>query len=694
MAIDPKLIDDLNSRRKKVILSGGQEKIDKRHEKGEMTARDRMGYLFEEGTFSEIGMHVRHNCHNFGMGKKEIPGDGVVSGFGLVDGRPVACAASDFLAQGGSLGYMHAMKIADAQKYALKAGIPMVTVNDSGGARLQEGVAALSGYAQVFYNNVLASGVVPQISMILGPCAGGAAYSPALTDFIIMRNSGNAGMYITGPKVIEQVTYEKCTMDDIGSAAIHATVSGNVHFVADSDAHAMDILKRLLSFLPSNNTEEPPHKLDTPLDLSADEGMSDLIPGDNRTPLDVQPIISRLVDNGDFLEVHKDFAKNVVVGFGRICGVVVGIIANQPNVKAGCLDIDSSDKAARFIRFCNAFNIPLVNLVDVPGFLPGKNQERGGIIRHGAKLIFAYSQATVPKVTLIMRKAYGGAYIAMCCKDLGADAVFAWPGAEIAVMGAEGAVPVLYGRELKAVEDPAEKAKRQGELLEEYREAFYNPYVAAGMGQITEVINPEETRAKIAFALRTLLKRRKCARPRNTATFRSNIHLNGSYVTHNTRLCTGHCQRHEQSELSDCRHYGGHDVPGWPGRHSDHQRLHRRRHSEQGQSQNRRSRGRACRRPRCGGQTGHDSGNARHPLRSGGLRHDGAHAGNGGRHLRRRGRGPGRHEPPHCGNQAIPGLRLCGRRQGGNLRLPPHSAFPLNYSIIHPYPRPGGNHLT
>ena len=500
MAIDPKLIDDLNSRRKKVILSGGQEKIDKRHEKGEMTARDRMGYLFEEGTFSEIGMHVRHNCHNFGMGKKEIPGDGVVSGFGLVDGRPVACAASDFLAQGGSLGYMHAMKIADAQKYALKAGIPMVTVNDSGGARLQEGVAALSGYAQVFYNNVLASGVVPQISMILGPCAGGAAYSPALTDFIIMRNSGNAGMYITGPKVIEQVTYEKCTMDDIGSAAIHATVSGNVHFVADSDAHAMDILKRLLSFLPSNNTEEPPHKLDTPLDLSADEGMSDLIPGDNRTPLDVQPIISRLVDNGDFLEVHKDFAKNVVVGFGRICGVVVGIIANQPNVKAGCLDIDS-DKAARFIRFCNAFNIPLVNLVDVPGFLPGKNQERGGIIRHGAKLIFAYSQATVPKVTLIMRKAYGGAYIAMCCKDLGADAVFAWPGAEIAVMGAEGAVPVLYGRELKAVEDPAEKAKRQGELLEEYREAFYNPYVAAGMGQITEVINPEETRAKIAFAL-------------------------------------------------------------------------------------------------------------------------------------------------------------------------------------------------
>ena len=686
MAIDPKLIDDLNSRRKKVILSGGQEKIDKRHEKGEMTARDRMGYLFEEGTFSEIGMHVRHNCHNFGMGKKEIPGDGVVSGFGLVNGRPVACAASDFLAQGGSLGYMHAMKIADAQKYALKAGIPMVTVNDSGGARLQEGVAALSGYAQVFYNNVLASGVVPQISMILGPCAGGAAYSPALTDFIIMRNSGNAGMYITGPKVIEQVTYEKCTMDDIGSAAIHASVSGNVHFVADSDAHALDILKRLLSFLPANNAEEPPHKLDTPLDLSADEGMSDLIPGDNRTPLDVQPIISRLVDDGDFLEVHKDFAKNVVVGFGRVCGVVVGIIANQPNVKAGCLDIDSSDKAARFIRFCNAFNIPLVNLVDVPGFLPGKNQERGGIIRHGAKLIFAYSQATVPKVTLIMRKAYGGAYIAMCCKDLGADAVFAWPGAEIAVMGAEGAVPVLYGRELKAVEAPGRTSGRiPGGLLQPVRGGRHGP----DHGSHQSGRNPRQDRLRTAHP-----PEQEGSASGQEARQHSALTsiLTDSYVTYDTRLCAGHGQHHGESGLPDRRHPGGHDVPGWPGRHSDHQRLHCRFHPEQGQSQGRsglrRSRSCACRRP-CGSrQAGHDSGNARHPLRSRGLRHDGAHAGNGGRHLRRRGRRPGRHEPPHRGNQAIPGLRLCGRRQGGNLRLPPHPAQSLNHCIIHPYPRP------
>ncbi len=509
MPIDPKLLDDLRVRREKVMLSGGQDKIDKRHEKGELTARDRMNSLFEEGSFTEIGMHTTHNCHNFGMERKYIPGDGVISGFGLVNGRPVACAASDFLAQGGSLGYMHARKIADAQSYALKAGIPMVTMNDSGGARLQEGVAALSGFGTIFHQNVLASGVVPQISMILGPCAGGAAYSPALTDFIIMRKTGNAGMYITGPKVIEQVTYEKCTMDEIGSAAIHASVSGNVHFVADSDEHAIAILKHLLTYLPSNNTEDPPHELGHPLDLGADPGMNDIIPEDNRTPLDVQKVIAHLVDEGSFFEVQRDFAPNVVVGFGRICGVVVGIIANQPNVKAGCLDIDASDKAARFIRFCNAFNTPLVNLVDVPGFLPGKHQERGGIIRHGAKMIFAYSSATVPKVTVILRKAYGGAYIAMCCKDLGADAVYAWPGAEIAVMGAEGAVPVLYGRELKEIEDPAAKAARQSELLSEYREAFYNPYAAAALDMVTDVINPAETRARVALTLRTLLNKKE-----------------------------------------------------------------------------------------------------------------------------------------------------------------------------------------
>jgi len=509
MAIDPKLLEELEARRRKALVSGGQEKIDKRHEKGDWTARERMACLFDCGSFTEIGMHTRHHCVNFDMQKKEIPSEGIVSGYGLVEGRPVAAVSADFMAQGGSLGYMHAQKICDAQRYALKAGMPVIQINDSGGARLQEGVEALTGFGDVFYNNVAASGVVPQISLILGPCAGGAAYSPALTDFIIIRRGGAAGMYITGPKVIEQVTYEKCTMEEIGCADVHASVSGNAHFVADSDEHAIAIAKVLLTYLPSNNTQEPPHDLSHPLDIADDEGMNDIIPATNNEPLDMQKVIAHLVDEGSFLEVHAHFAGNVIVGFARICGVVVGIIANQPAVKAGCLDIDASDKAARFIRCCDSFNIPLVNLVDVPGFLPGKQQERGGIIRHGAKMIFAYSSATVPKVTVIMRKAYGGAYIAMCSKSLGADAVFAWPCAEIAVMGAEGAVPVLYGRELRSIENPEEKAARQQALLDEYREAFYNPYSAAASDQVTDIINPKETRAKVALTLRTLLGKRE-----------------------------------------------------------------------------------------------------------------------------------------------------------------------------------------
>ncbi len=509
MAFDPKLLEELEERRRKVILSGGQEKIDARHAKGDWTARERLDNLFDPSSFTEIGMHTRHHCSNFGMQGKYIPGEGIVSGFGLVNGRPVAAVSADFMAQGGSLGYMHAMKICDAQRYALKGGMPFIQVNDSGGARLQEGVESLAGFGSRFYNTAAASGVVPQISLILGPCAGGAAYSPALTDFIIIRQGGAAGMYITGPKVIGQVTYEKCTMEEIGGAAVHSSVSGNAHFVAQTDAEAIAIAKRLLTYLPSNNAEEPPHDLTTPLNIADDEGMNDIIPESNATPLDMQKVIARLVDEGSFMEVHANFAGNVIVGFGRICGVVVGIIANQPAVKAGCLDIDASDKAARFIRTCDCFNIPVVNLVDVPGFLPGKAQERGGIIRHGAKMIFAYSSATVPKITMILRKAYGGAYIAMCSKDLGADAVFAWPGAEIAVMGAEGAVPVLYGRELKAIEDPEARATRQQELLAEYRKAFYNPYAAAASDQVTEIINPKETRARIALTLRTLLGKRE-----------------------------------------------------------------------------------------------------------------------------------------------------------------------------------------
>lgn len=509
MAIDPKLIEELDERRRKIMLSGGEEKIEKRHAAGDCTARERLDFLFDDGSFMEFGMHTRHHCHNFGLDKKDIPAEGIVVGVGLVDGRPVAASSADFMAQGGSLGYMHALKIEDAQRYAMKAGIPMIQINDSGGARLQEGVESLAGFAHVFYNNVAASGVVPQISLILGPCAGGAAYSPALTDFIIIRQGGAAGMYITGPKVIEQVTFEQCTMDEIGSAAVHASVSGNAHFVAQSDEEAIAIAKRLLTYLPPNNTQDPPHDLNVPLNVADDEGMNDIIPADNATPLDMRKVIERLADEDSFMEVHAQFAGNVIVGFARICGVVVGIIANQPAVKAGCLDIDASDKAARFIRCCDSFNIPVVNLVDVPGFLPGKQQERGGIIRHGAKMIFAYASATVPKVTMILRKAYGGAYIAMCCKDLGADAVFAWPCAEIAVMGAQGAIPILYGRELKGIEDAEAREKRRAELLADYTKAFYNPYAAAQVGQVTEVINPSQTRAKIALTLRTLLSKRE-----------------------------------------------------------------------------------------------------------------------------------------------------------------------------------------
>lgn len=505
MAIKPELLEDLKKRREKILNGGGIEKIEKRHEKGLMTARDRLNALYQENSFQEFGVNVRHNCHNFGQEKKEIPSDGVVVGIGLVDGREVAATASDFTVEGGSLGLAHANKICDTMDYALKTGVPIVTVNDSGGARIQEGVAALSGYSKIFYRNVLASGVVPQISLISGPCAGGAAYSPALMDFLIMKKT-NAQMFITGPATIEAVLGQKCTMDDIGSAAVHSSVSGNIHFVAEDDAHSIQILKKLLSFLPSNNMSEPPHKLDTPIDMGLDQGMNEIIPDNNKMPLDTHKVIERLVDDGDFLEVQRDFAKNVIVGFARIGGVVVGIIGNQPMQKAGCLDIDSSDKAARFVRFCNAFNIALVTLVDVPGFLPGIQQERGGIIRHGAKLLFAYAQSTVPKITLIMRKAYGGAYIAMCSRDMGADAVLAWPGAEIAVMGAEGAVNVLYARQLKASENPE---KERAEIIADYEKKFYNPYVAAEMGQVTEVIDPAESRGKIARLLRSLLTKKE-----------------------------------------------------------------------------------------------------------------------------------------------------------------------------------------
>ena len=505
MAIAEKLLDDLNKRRETVLAAGGEDKIAKRHGKGLMTARERLEALFQEGTFQEMGAHIRHTARHFGMDGKEMPADGVVVGTGYVDGRQVAGFSQDFTVAAGTLGKMHATKMVQSMRYALKMGIPMVAFKDSGGARIQEGVDALSGYGDVFYQNVLLSGVVPQVAIIAGPCAGGASYSPALMDFIIMT-ADNAHMFITGPEVIKAVTGRATTMDEVGSASVHATVSGNAHFVAENDAQAVLLARKLLSFLPSNNTEDPPHRPSAELVLAEDEEIETLIPETSSEPMDMTAVIKRVVDAGDFLEVHAGWARNILVGFARIEGTVVGVLANNPMEKAGALDIDASDKGARFIRFCNCFNIPLVTFVDVPGFLPGIEQERGGIIRHGAKMLFAYASATVPKITIITRKAYGGSYLAMCSQEMGADLVYAWPTAEIAVMGAEGAVNILYRNELKSAEDP--RAKR-AELAAEYRSEFASPYLSASRGYITDVIRPSETRAVAALALRKTLSKRE-----------------------------------------------------------------------------------------------------------------------------------------------------------------------------------------
>ncbi len=510
MPIAKELIDELRARREKALAAGGIEKLQERRAKGLLTARDRIEALFDTGTFQEFGMHVRHNCHDFDMQNKELPCDGVISGTGYVGPRPVACYSQDFTVGGGSLGSMHAKKIVETMQFAVKAGIPVVGFNDSGGARIQEAVGSLSGYGEVFFHNVLLSGVVPQIAIIAGPCAGGAAYSPALTDFQIMVNK-SANMFICGPDVIKAATGQNTTMEEIGSAAAHATISGNIHFVAQDDRHAIELAKKLLSFIPSNNIMDPPHFLGAPLETMTDPGLDELVPESSKAPLDVLQVIRRIVDDGDFFEVQMDWAKNILIGFARVCGVVVGIVANQPMVKAGTLDIDASDKAARFVRFCNIFNIPIVTLVDVPGFLPGVAQERGGIIRHGAKMLFAYAAATVPKVTIILRKAYGGAYLAMCSKDMGADLVYAWPTAEIAVMGAEGAVKILYRREMKEADDPKEMEAR---LTAEYRAKFASPYQAAHMGMLTDVIEPNQTRMILARSLRTLLSKRETRPPK------------------------------------------------------------------------------------------------------------------------------------------------------------------------------------
>jgi acetyl-CoA carboxylase carboxyltransferase component len=510
MTLSAKLLEEMKNRRAKVVAGGGEDKIASRRAKGLMSARERLAALFQESTFQESGAHIRHSCRYFGMADKELPGDGVVAGTGYVAGRPVAAFSQDFTVAAGSLGKMHAKKIVSAQQTALKLGIPLVAFQDSGGARIQEGVDALAGYGEVFYNNVLASGVIPQVAVICGPCAGGAAYSPALMDYIVMTKT-NAHLFITGPEVIKAVTGKAVTMDEVGSAAMHATVSGNVHFVAENDAHAVELVHRLLSYLPSNNSEDPPHRPTTDISLAPDDGIDDLIPDDSSKPMDVHAIVERLVDPGSFFEVHAGFAQNLIVGFARIEGIVVGIIANQPTVRAGTLDIDSSDKGARFIRTCNVFNIPVVNLVDVPGFMPGIEQERGGIIRHGAKMLSAYASATVPKITVVLRKAYGGSYIAMCSTEMGADLVYAWPTAEIAVMGAEGAVNILYSKELKESEDRKAKA---AEFAAAYRAEFASPYLSAANGYITDVIEPSMTRPTLALALRKTLTKRETRPPK------------------------------------------------------------------------------------------------------------------------------------------------------------------------------------
>ncbi|QLQ17156.1 MAG: acyl-CoA carboxylase subunit beta [Micropruina sp.] len=498
-----KRVADLLEKRLETRAGGGEARLEKQRASGKMTARERIEALIDEGTFQEIGLFRRNRTVTFGMDKANMPADGVVTGTGAVLGRPIHIASQDFTVMGGSAGETHSKKVVEMMESALKCGTPFIFINDSGGARVQEGIDSLSGYGQVFFANVMLSGAVPQISIISGPCAGGAAYSPALTDFIIQTRKGH--MFITGPNVIKQVTGEEVTQDGLGGADTHMAISGVNHFVADDDAQAILIAKKLLSFLPQNNTEDPP-VVDADPFVEYDPSLHDIVPVEGTKGYDVREVIGKIVDHADFLEVQAGYAMNIVVGFGRINGRTVGFVASQPNVMAGVLDINASDKGSKFVRFCNAFNIPIVTLVDVPGFLPGVAQEHGGIIRHGAKMLYAYAAATVPKVTVVLRKAYGGAYIAMACKDLGADQVFAWPTAEIAVMGAEGAASVVFKREIDAAEDPA--AKRQ-EMVDAYRDTFSTPFVAASRGLVDDIIDPGDTRRKVAMALELLVAKRQ-----------------------------------------------------------------------------------------------------------------------------------------------------------------------------------------
>ena len=501
-------IEELRKRRETVMLGGGADKLEKHRKSGKLTARERIEALVDPLSFEETGLFAEHRATMFGMEGKSMPADGVVTGAASVGGRLIHLASQDFTVAGGSAGEVHSIKVAEIMQQALKTGSPFVFINDSGGARVQEGIDSLSGYGKVFYANVMLSGAVPQVSLICGPCAGGAAYSPALTDFIIQTRQ--AQMFITGPQVIKQVTGENVTAEQLGGPEAHMVNSGVIHFIAENDQHAVALCQKLLSFLPANNMEDPP-QVEGDASVEPNPALEEMVPVEGKKAYDVRKVILGVVDFGDFLEVQAGFAQNIVIGFARINGRSVGVIANQPAVKAGALDIDASSKASRFIRFCNAFNISVLTFVDVPGFLPGVQQEHGGIIRHGAKMLFAYSAATVPKITVILRKCYGGAYLAMCGKDLGADRVFAWPTAEVAVMGAEGAAEIVFRKEIQEAED---RAARRKELIERYREVFSNPYVAAGRRLVDAVIEPALTRRHIARALEYLGTKRELRPPK------------------------------------------------------------------------------------------------------------------------------------------------------------------------------------
>ena len=493
-------VAELKKMKEALRLGGGPEKIDKQHRLGKLTARERIEKLLDKRSFVEMDLFVRHRCTLFEMEQVDIPADAVVVGHGKIDGRDVFVFSQDFTVFGGSLGEAHASKIVKIMDLAAKAGVPVIGINDSGGGRIQEGFDAQYGYARIFYRNVIYSGVIPQISVILGPCAGGAVYSPALTDFIFMTEDISY-MFLTGPKVTKEVTGEDISAMDLGGPFVHCKTSGVAHFLTKSENECFGSIRTLLSFLPSNNREKPPIVASSDPPERSNEKLGEIVPTDSRKSYDIVKLISEIVDNYDFFEVQKLWARNMVIGFARINGIPIGIVANQPNVLAGTIDINASDKASRFIRFCDAFNLPLLTLVDTPAFLPGKDQEFGGIIRHGAKLIFAFSEATVPKITVIIRKAYGGGYVAMCHPELKADRVLAWPTAEIAMMGAEGAAEIIFRREIEGALDPDLKRK---DKIEEFREQFGTPYKAASRGYIDEVIAPEETRASIAHSLEVL----------------------------------------------------------------------------------------------------------------------------------------------------------------------------------------------